>query len=47
MICAIDGLTNLKLTYNNDLQTKTNIDLEMKRLQTRIDRLDNVLVISI
>jgi len=47
MICAIDGLTNLKLTYNNDLQTKTNIDLEIKRLQTRIDRLDNVLVISI
>ena len=43
----IDGLTNLKLTYNNDLQTKTNIDLEIKRLQTRIDRLDNVLVISI
>ena len=47
MSCAIDGLINLKLTYNSDITIKTSIDLQIKRLQTRIDKIDNLLVISI
>lgn len=47
MTCAIDGLINLKLTYNNDITIKTSIDLQIKRLQTRIEKIDKLLIISI
>ena len=47
MTCAIDGLNNLKLTYANDNTVKTSIDLLISRIQTRINRLESVLVISI
>ena len=47
MTWAIDGLTNLKLTYNSDITIKTSIDLQIKRLQTRIDKIDKLLIISI
>ena len=47
MTCALDGLNNLKLTYNSDITIKTSIDLQIKRLQTRIDKIDDILIISI
>tara|TARA_B100000575_G_C23122570_1_gene649825 strand:+ start:538 stop:1041 length:504 start_codon:yes stop_codon:yes gene_type:complete len=44
---AIEGLINLKLTYNDDLSIKTTIDLLIQKIQTRISKIDNILVISI
>ena len=45
--CVIDGLNNLKLTYNNDNNVKTNIDLLIKKIESRISKLENVLIISV
>ena len=45
--CVIDGLNNLKLTYNNDNNIKTNIDLLIKKIESRINKLENVLIISV
>lgn len=47
MSCAIDGLNNLKLTYANDNTVKTSIDLLISRIQTRINRLESILIIAI
>jgi hypothetical protein len=43
---CIEGLSNLKLTYTDDLSIKTNIDLLIQKIQTRITKIDNILVIS-
>ena len=47
MTCALDGLNNLKLTYNGDLTIKTSIDLLIGRIQTRINRLENILIVAV
>lgn len=47
MTNAIEGLTNLKLTYNDDLSIKTTIDLLIQKLQTRISKIDNILIVSL
>ena len=47
MTCALDGLNNLKLTYNGDLTIKTSIDLLINRIQTRINRLEGILVVAV
>ena len=47
MSSAIDGLTNLKITYSDDLSIKTLIDLLIKKLQSRINKIDNILIISL
>lgn len=47
MTNAIEGLNNLKLTYNDDLIFKTTIDLLIKKIENRINKIDNILVISI
>ena len=47
LTCALDGLNNLKLTYNNDITIKTNIDLLIKKIETRVDKLENILIIAI
>ena len=47
MTCALDGLNNLKLTYSNDLTIKTSIDLLIGRIQTRINRLEGILVVAV
>ena len=44
---TIEGLTNFKLTYNEDLSIKTNIDLLIQKIQTRINKIDNILIISL
>jgi len=45
--CALDGLNNLKLTYSGDNTIKTSIDLLIGRLQTRISRLEGILIIAV
>ena len=45
--CALDGLNNLKLTYSGDNTIKTSIDLLIGRLQTRINRLEGILVVAV
>tara|TARA_Y100000741_G_scaffold364008_1_gene353679 strand:- start:289 stop:786 length:498 start_codon:yes stop_codon:yes gene_type:complete len=47
MSSAIDGLTNLKITYSDDLSIKTLIDLLIKKLESRIQKIDNILIISL
>ena len=47
MTCALDGLNNLKLTYSGDLTIKTSIDLLINRMQTRISRLEGILIVSV
>ena len=47
MTNCIEGLNNLKLTYNEDLSVKTIIDLLIQKIQTRISKIDNILVISL
>tara|TARA_B110000114_G_C15030960_1_gene372916 strand:+ start:264 stop:758 length:495 start_codon:yes stop_codon:yes gene_type:complete len=47
MICALDGLNNLKLTYSGDLTIKTSIDLLIGRIQTRINRLEGILIVAV
>ena len=47
MTCALDGLNNLKLTYTNDNTIKTSIDILIGRIQTRINRLENILIIAV
>ena len=47
MTCALDGLNNLKLTYNGDLTIKTSIDLLINRMQTRISRLEGILIVAV
>ena len=47
MTCALDGLNNLKLTYTGDLTIKTSIDLLIGRIQTRINRLENILIVAV
>ena len=47
MTNAIDGLTNLKLTYNSDITIKTHIELLINRINTRIDKIESILVISV
>lgn len=44
---TIDGLNNLKLTYNDDLSIKTIIDLLLQKINTRIHKIDNILIISL
>lgn len=47
MTCALDGLNNLKLTYCGDLTIKTSIDLLICKIQTRINRLEGILIVSV
>ena len=47
MTNAIDGLNNLKLTYNSDITIKTNIELLISRIQQRISKIEDILIISI
>tara|TARA_Y100000389_G_scaffold96131_1_gene92791 strand:- start:450 stop:944 length:495 start_codon:yes stop_codon:yes gene_type:complete len=47
LTCALDGLNNLKLTYNNDISIKTCLELLIKKIESRIDKLENILVIAI
>ena len=47
MTCALDGLHNLKLTYNNDKTIKTSIDLLTGRLQTRIKKIEDILAVVV
>ena len=45
MSSSLEGLNNLKLTYNDDLSIKTIIDLLLKKLETRISKIDNILIL--
>lgn len=47
LTCTLDGLNNLKLTYSGDNTIKTSIDLLIGRLQTRISRLEGILIIAV
>tara|TARA_B100001173_G_scaffold309737_1_gene322750 strand:- start:227 stop:721 length:495 start_codon:yes stop_codon:yes gene_type:complete len=47
LTCCLDGLNNLKLTYNNDISMKTVLDLLIKKIESRIDKLENILIIAI
>ena len=47
MTNAIDGLNNLKLTYNSDITIKTNIELLITKIQHRISKIEDILIISI
>ena len=47
LTCSLDGLNNLKLTYNNDISIKTTLDLLIKKIESRIDKLENILIIAI
>lgn len=47
LTCALDGLNNLKLTYNNDISIKTCLELLIKKIESRIDKLEKILVIAI
>ena len=47
MTCVLDGLNNLKLTYLNDNTIKTSIDLLIGRIQTRINKLESILIIAV
>lgn len=47
MISSLNGINNLKLTYNNDMSIKTNLDLIIKKFESRIDKLEKILVIAI
>jgi hypothetical protein len=47
MTNALDGLNNLKLTYTGDLTIKTSIDLLIGRIQTRINRLESILIVAV
>lgn len=47
MTNAIDGLTNLKLTYNSDITIKTHIELLISKINTRIEKIESILVISV
>lgn len=47
LTCALDGLNNLKLTYHNDISIKTCLELLIKKIESRIDKLENILVIAI
>jgi len=47
MTCALDGLNNLKLTYGTDPTIKTSIDLLIGRIQTRINRLEGILIVAV
>lgn len=47
LTCTLDGLNNLKLTYNNDISIKTCLELLIKKIESRIDKLENILVIAI
>ena len=40
------GLDNLKITYNDDVSIVSRIDLLEQRIDVRINRLNNLLVIS-
>ena len=44
---SIEGLTNLKLTYNEELSIKTTIDLLIQKIQTRISKIDSILIIAL
>ena len=44
---AIDGLNNLKITYHNDLTIKTNIQLLITKLETRTQKIGDILIISV
>ena len=37
----------IKLTYNNDISMKTVLDLLIKKIESRIDKLENILIIAI
>ena len=47
LTCALEGLQNLKLTYNTDLLIKTKLDLLIKKITSRIDKLENILIIAV
>jgi hypothetical protein len=47
LTCSLDGLNNLKLTYNSDMSIKTSLDLLIKKIESRINKLENILVIAI
>lgn len=47
MTNAIDGLTNLKLTYNSDITIKTHIELLISKINTRIEKIESILIISV
>ena len=47
LTCCLDGLNNLKLTYNNDISMKTVLDLLIKKIESIIDKLENILIIAI
>lgn len=44
---AIDGLSNLKLTYFYDLTIKTDLELLINKIQTRIQKIEDILIVSI
>ena len=44
---AIDGLSNLKLTYLYDLTIKTDLELLINKIQTRIQKIEDILIVSI
>jgi len=44
---AVNGLDNLKVTYKNDIQIISKLDLLTEKLQMRIDKINKVLTINI
>ena len=47
LTCVIDGLNNLKLTYNEDKKIKTMLELEINRVNSRINKLENIFIIAV
>ena len=44
---ALDGLSNLKVTYLYDITIKTDLELLINKIQTRIQKIEDILVVSI
>lgn len=44
---AINGLDNLKVTYKNDIQIISKLDLLIEKLKMRIEKINKVLTINI
>ena len=47
MTNAIDGLSNLKLTYHSDITIKTDLELLINKLTNRIQKIEEILIIAI
>ena len=47
MINAVKGLENLKITYKDDILTVSKLDLIIEKINTRIEKINKLLLISV